>query len=942
MFIFKKSYYKKINDLEREVKESKAREAKLQHILDSDLEIQKNEIKKLKTELTQKNSKLDREISISKGEKLKVENLRRDIKEKEVRLQQIPDLDRLISINKGEKLKVENLEREVKESKVREAKLQNMLDLDLETQKKKEVELKQNIVDQIQLNKSMKLSFEEQLEKQAFEIEKLKTELKLKKSELDRETSISKGEKFKVENLEREVKESRVREAKLKNMLDLGLEDQKKEKAELEQKIEALVKDKLILEEKLNNEVSINKKNEKLLVDASKDEKKLENEIEKQKEEFHKSLTDAVKENNELKQRIESEILLNQKTKSSLKEQLEKQQLEITELKEIEVELRRTMDLSLENLSKQKDEKLKKLEEQLNEKILVNKRRKQFLIDTSKDTEILKKQLANLMSDNKKLKKEKTDLKQNIVDQLQLNKSIKLSIEEELDKRTAEVEKLKVKLKDKDKKIKLLPIQSARSEALLKHEVEDLKQKRDNLFELVKTLRNNKGKVTPLQKMQASENKKLKIEIELNKTINLDLEDQLANQIAKNIKLQNNLKLKDESNNFYAELKEENKDLQDKLHQKERAAFKLSIISKEATNNLSLLKGQVELLSNDNIKYKTEINNLKEQLKEAEKSKQLKISAFDPINKSKDSLEKQIQAKENLKPISTSQFNGNSNTPADIKSLNKKQWNEILEFGTRYKIFNNRDKQKLNNIIVRLKIKEPLRPAQIEEGKELFNLVVKNGFTSSIAVPLSTPKKIEEESCLTPFGKEFNRKNSNISEEKTPEVLKKTNQLDEDELLEKVKAFKYDEWNQMFEWAKKKKKLKSKDLSLLNGLAIRSTNQELSENELILGLELYFILMSEGFELVKEVDVDDFLMQFVEESPASKESPKENLENNNKIIESSKIEIWDFNKLLKEGLTNGQVKSEWVQSINFDEELEVEDYYEVIEELEDRGIRVIE
>lgn len=50
---------------------------------------------------------------------------------------------------------------------------------------------------------------------------------------------------------------------------------------------------------------------------------------------------------------------------------------------------------------------------------------------------------------------------------------------------------------------------------------------------------------------------------------------------------------------------------------------------------------------------------------------------------------------------------------------------------------------------------------------------------------------------------------------------------------------------------------------------------------------------------------------------------------------------YNCKELLREGLKNGQVNRELIQSINFDEELEVKDYYDVVEELGNRGIRII-
>ena len=57
-----------------------------------------------------------------------------------------------------------------------------------------------------------------------------------------------------------------------------------------------------------------------------------------------------------------------------------------------------------------------------------------------------------------------------------------------------------------------------------------------------------------------------------------------------------------------------------------------------------------------------------------------------------------------------------------------------------------------------------------------------------------------------------------------------------------------------------------------------------------------------------------------------------------KADKDGKDKKWTFELILKEGLENGRVEASKIQLINFDDEFEVGDYFEAIEELEDRGI----
>jgi len=213
---------------------------------------------------------------------------------------------------------------------------------------------------------------------------------------------------------------------------------------------------------------------------------------------------------------------------------------------------------------------------------------------------------------------------------------------------------------------------------------------------------------------------------------------------------------------------------------------------------------KLELLLNEEIKKNEELNTLlTDTVKQNEDLKKL-LSDIDEKNKDlQGDFETKTSIKENLKPSISLDLNKSLNEFNEIKKFNKKQWNQILDFGTKNKIFNNRDKQKLKNIIIRLKIMEPLRPAQLKEGAELF-------------------------------------------------------------------------------------------------------------------------------KLAKEKDLDDFFVQFVDQSENVEEIGVQKKDKTNKII--------NFNDLINEGLKNGFIEYTTLEQINYDKEIEINDHFEAIEELEDRGI----
>lgn len=271
----------------------------------------------------------------------------------------------------------------------------------------------------------------------------------------------------------------------------------------------------------------------------------------------------------------------------------------------------------------------------------------------------------------------------------------------------------------------------------------------------------------------------------------------------------------------------------------------------------------------------------------------------------------------------------------------------LVEEGFNIKGFNLEEEKEYNTLLKELKSFDP------EQWRELYDwsdkkLLIQHEDHKLLA-PLVNGNPIDnmEESDLINLSNLYKRllekgfkKNNNDFSEKNEKIL--NNEKSEEELLEEVRSFRYNEWNQMFEWGKKKKKLKNKDLSLLTGLAIRSNNKELSQNELILGLEVYFILMSEGFELVKEKDIDDFLMQFMDEEKSLENEDECKV---NKIINSTddlkngeNTQKLNFKVLMNKGLESGFIEYTMLEQINYEKEIEINDHFEAIEELEDRGI----
>lgn len=167
------------------------------------------------------------------------------------------------------------------------------------------------------------------------------------------------------------------------------------------------------------------------------------------------------------------------------------------------------------------------------------------------------------------------------------------------------------------------------------------------------------------------------------------------------------------------------------------------------------------------------------------------------------------------------------------------------------------------------------------------------------------------------------KKNLNISKENTSEIFKNSFQQDDDKLLEEVKKFESKDWIEILDWSKKNKKLKTRDYNFLSNLAFKSINNKLNDKELILGLEIYFIAKSEGFKRVKDEDIDNFLMQFIDETEDKEEE----------------INL-DFEYLVNKGLENGFIEYTMLEKIDYDKEIEISDHFEAIEVLEDRGIAI--
>lgn len=256
----------------------------------------------------------------------------------------------------------------------------------------------------------------------------------------------------------------------------------------------------------------------------------------------------------------------------------------------------------------------------------------------------------------------------------------------------------------------------------------------------------------------------------------------------------------------------------------------------------------------------------------------------------------------------------------------------LVEEGFNSKDFNLEKEEKHSSILEELKLFE------MEDWRKLYDwsdkkLLIQHEDHKLLA-PLVNGNSIDnmEESDLINLSNLYKQllekgfeKKSTISEEKEIEVSEEVNPVSEDELLEEVRNFKSKDWIDMLDWAKNNKKLRTQDYNILSNLAFKSIDKGLNEKELVLGLEVYFLAKSEGFQIVKEKDVDEFLMQFVDENESVEDVQKED-----KII--------NFKDLINKGLKNGFIEYTMLEKINYDKEIEINDHFEAIEELEDRGI----
>jgi len=374
------------------------------------------------------------------------------------------------------------------------------------------------------------------------------------------------------------------------------------------------------------------------------------------------------------------------------------------------------------------------------------------------------------------------------------------------------------------------------------------------------------------------------------------------------------------------------------------------------------------------------------------------------------------------------------NTYSIIKEITFLQWKQILKFAKENHILNNIEIRDLENLMTRLRQRMFIEKTILYNAENILKKIKDNGFEISLLtidelddlyllgkdngwIDLITYKRFasflsffekynyfsrDQYEAMIPYFRKIllNIDDDNFKESKIiepqEEIIEETRSFeqeyseeeDEEKFLEEVRNFKYNEWIQMYNWAKENYKLTNKDLKLLSSLATRIIYNQLSEKEAILGLELYSILKSEGFNfisplvdekeqaetelseentleyqlgdrvellaggfrgekgIVTEIDLEEELVtvkikKFGRNIETEVELDQVEIIEKTEMLEDSEKEHWNFDKLLMEGLKTGHVKNEWIQSIDFDEELEVSDYYEVLEELENKDIKVI-
>lgn len=122
-------------------------------------------------------------------------------------------------------------------------------------------------------------------------------------------------------------------------------------------------------------------------------------------------------------------------------------------------------------------------------------------------------------------------------------------------------------------------------------------------------------------------------------------------------------------------------------------------------------------------------------------------------------------------------------------------------------------------------------------------------------------------------------------------------------------------------------------LVYLNNEIIRLYKWDEFENEIFYKNENLSKKSEENYEKLPKIEnTDEINMEISENTEEEKiqNTPIENVE-----------KIWTFDTLLAEGLRAGKVKSKWIDSIDFEEEIDVEDYYDVEEVLQERGIIIV-
>lgn len=283
----------------------------------------------------------------------------------------------------------------------------------------------------------------------------------------------------------------------------------------------------------------------------------------------------------------------------------------------------------------------------------------------------------------------------------------------------------------------------------------DLKEKYGELKEDAGTIKNNINKLSVIL-----ENEKASV-LELQKEIQNSY-DLLMEKIAASNRKEEEIKLKqDELENLRKELVEkdienktltqniktltkDNKELQEKLYQKEQDELKFKILTNETSINIENLKKKMDEQNEKIQQYKAEIEGLKGEI---EKQKKIDIISI-PLDIDSDqkltvnninSLEEEIEKKEQkiyIDLLKESKLNINniqefilnrSKSLDDPEELSTNDWKKILNFGVSYKILTNREIQQLKQISLMLG-----NSGYKSERNEILNKVKENGFEISL------------------------------------------------------------------------------------------------------------------------------------------------------------------------------------------------------------------